>query len=97
MLEDGGEGEERFGREEDVADLRAAGTLRLMFSSASRRSAWKSGWRKVQLCKRARQRERSLCARERARTRRTYVLAELVVVGIFHLWRVVSVCGVKDV
>ena len=31
-------------------DLRAAGTLRLMFSSASLRSAWKSGWRKVQLC-----------------------------------------------
>lgn len=28
-------------------DLRAAGTLRLMFSSASRRSAWKSGWRNV--------------------------------------------------
>ena len=30
-------------------DLRAAGTLRLMFSSASRRSAWKSGCRNVQL------------------------------------------------
>jgi len=32
-------------------DLRAAGTLRFMFSRASRRSAWKSGWRNVQLCR----------------------------------------------
>ena len=30
-----------------VEDLRALGTLRLMFSRASRRSAWKSGWRNV--------------------------------------------------
>ena len=32
------------------AVFRCAGTLRLMFSRASRRSAWKSGWRNVQLC-----------------------------------------------
>jgi hypothetical protein len=36
--------------EEEGTDLRAAGTLRLMFSRASRLSAWKSGCRNVQLC-----------------------------------------------
>ena len=30
-------------------DFLCAGTFRLMFSRASRLSAWKSGWRKVQL------------------------------------------------
>ena len=35
---------------EEEVDLRCAGTLRFMFSSASRLSAWKSGWRNVQLC-----------------------------------------------
>lgn len=36
-------------------DLREVGTLRLMFSRASRLSARKSGWRKVQLCMGGRQ------------------------------------------
>lgn len=36
--------------EADGIDLRAAGTLRFMFSRASRLSAWKSGCRNVQLC-----------------------------------------------
>ena len=42
------------GREEvvEVVGLRGAGTLRFMFSSASRLSAWKSGWRNVQLYQR---------------------------------------------
>jgi hypothetical protein len=34
---------------EEGRDFRWAGTFRFMFSSASRRSAWKSGWRNVQL------------------------------------------------
>ena len=45
MVDEEGEGEEF--RPWWVLDLRAAGTLRLMFSRASRRSAWKSGWRNV--------------------------------------------------
>ena len=36
---------------EDGRDFRWAGTFRFIFSSASRRSAWKSGWRNVQLYK----------------------------------------------
>ena len=73
-----------------VEALRAAGTLRLMFSSASRRSAWKSGWRNVQLWGRVRRGQREEGRRERA-----YVFAELVVVGVLDLRKDVS-AGVGD-
>ena len=45
--EDGGE----RGRVEEEAgtDFRTVGTLRLMFSRSLGRSAWKEGWRNVQL------------------------------------------------
>ena len=69
----GGEGEEVW-----AADLRAAGTLRLMFSRASLRSTWKSGWRKVQLCVGSE-------ARGKGGKRMTHVLAELVVVRVLDL------------
>lgn len=71
-----------------AADLRAAGTLRLMFSSASRRSTWKSGWRKVQLCVRGKKRGQK--REEAGRALCTHVLAKLVVVRVLDLreWEV---------
>ena len=40
-----------LGLEVEGRDFCWAGTFRFIFSSASRRSPWKSGWRNVQLYK----------------------------------------------
>ena len=76
---------EMVGRDREVLPvvcLRWVGTLRLMFSRESRRAAWKSGWRNVQLYG-----TRSTIADggiER-RAEKTHVFAELIVVSICDL------------
>lgn len=67
-------------------DLRAAGTLRLMFSSASRRSAWKSGCLNVQLYKRVRSEEG-----RQAENNKTDMFAILIIVCVFDFVKVVLV------
>lgn len=71
----------------DRADVfLAAGTLRLMFSRASRLSAWKSGWRNVHDCG---------CVvsffDDDKREKRTCMFAKLVVVGVLDFVEVVLV------
>ena len=60
------------------SDFRWAGTLRLMFSRASRLSAWKSGWRKVQLCGADQQ-------RGKRRKDTAYMLSKLVIIRVLYL------------
>jgi len=65
-------------------DFRAAGTFRLIFSSASCPSVWKSGCRKVQLY--------SMMTTSRYGAKgKTYMLSKLIVVGIFDLVEIVLV------
>jgi hypothetical protein len=57
-------------------DFLCAGTFRLIFSSASRLSAWKSGWRKVQLY------ERKLIQKERG-TRKKRTCSPKILSSVF--------------
>jgi hypothetical protein len=65
-------------------DFRAAGTFRLIFSSASHLSAWKSGCRKVQLY--------SMMSTSRYGAKgKTYMLPKVIVIGISDLVEIVLV------
>lgn len=68
-----------------VVVLRAAGTLRLMFSNASRRSARKSGCLNVQLCRKVRSEE------QYTENDKTYMFAILGIVRVFYFVKVILV------
>ena len=65
-----------------------AGTFRLIFSSASLLSAWKSGWRKVQLYGEKNEYPKK---KKKTKEKKTYMFTKDIIIGIFDFMKIVFI------